>query len=1134
MAQFSLRVLGTLELDADTRPVIRFFRSDKIRALLIFLAMESGRPHQRRALATMLWSEFSEQAALGNLRKALFYLRETLNRAGPGCCESLLTIDRQSVQFNLINFDVDALCFQRLLTDVEEHIHQSLDSCPSCRARLIQAEELYRGDLLPGFTLSDAAGFEEWALPVQEHLRQKAILCLHHLSAIFEREEDFERAEKYAIRLMHMDPYREKTARQLMRIFSKTDRRSAALELYKRLSGRLQSEIGVYPGERTTRLFQKISGGESGKADQLVNNLHGFPTNLTPFWGRKGELNQIETYLADSQCPLLTILGPGGAGKTRLAIEAVSQIDDKSLFSEGIYFIRLDAADSGDDLLVALINTLPIDPGPTTSLLAQITDYLRSRRCLLVLDNFDRLIGSEGIVADILLKAPDVKLLVTSRQPLYLRAEQQIRISGLAYPDRPFSETEIISIREALAYDAIHFFVRKAQHVQPEFSLCAANLQAVFDITYFTWGNPLVLEIAAGWVRVMDVESVLESIHRSPDFLASPMHDQPDRHRSMRAVFDNSWELLSPSEQLALAKASIFLEPFSMATAVIVLDSTIKDIAALLDKSLLHSPALGRYEMHELLRQYALGKLRTMPNGDEIEAQVQRKHSAHFLNLVSRSTPGFFGSDPRTTALAFRQRLGNIIKAWSWAIEHAAEPEQQCLVNNSMNGIGRFYDFWGMAGEGEKMIRAGVAAYMALVNDSDDAFSAAPIILSRLLAWHAHFKTRLGSIDDGVQTARDALAYGKHDPEAAANAKGVLGELLPNIGQFDQAETLQNEALTYYRLKGNKREIAHTMGRLGIIYWRRGEYDQAVEILDQALALEESLGNKSAMALLSGAIAGVHYEQDHHEMAQTYVEQAQLYYSEIGSVIGVAQTDGYLALLHLKSGRYELALAHNQHELGVYLSIGDRQLASTTIGNRGSILLEKGDFEESIACYEEAIHLTGELGLTWHLAMHQCGLAAAWHEKGDDDRAMALYNEALPVLREHGAPFYVVAPLIGKTRILLANDHLEEAQHILSQALPMAERLNQVEYVFEARIMQANLECRQGKTCEARRFLLDLLKRGDDPAEQAKIYYELWRLDGQEEHARSSYELYRELCEQLPKYTYKRHLDELKSVLQRE
>lgn len=1133
MVKQTLSLLGTFELRADDKPISTHFRSHKVRALLVYLALEGGRSHQRRLLASLLWPDYPEHTSLKNLRKALFLLRETLDQAFPQTSYLLLTVDRQTVLLDPIQLNVDAVQFEQLLAEVRQHTHRHLQSCPECLTHLIAAESLYCDDLLPGFSLADSAPFEEWLLFKRERLQQQAILALQNLAVIFEQRNDFEQAENYATRLTVLDPYHEKAVRQLMRILTQTDRRSAALQCYNQLADRLQSEIGVAPEERTRLLFQQIAEDNFvAPPVKSIKRMHHFPTQFTPFLGRKEELAQLNHLLLDANCRLLTIIGPGGIGKTRLATKAAKQAADSECFVDGIYFAHLSDVESGDDLPLALSTTLSLLPRANVTLLDQIFEFLQSRDCLLLLDNFEHLAGFEQLVADLLAAAPRLTLLVTSRRPLYLRAEQQVRISGLDYPEQPFEEGQTLDLTQVQTYAALRLFIQSARLVQPDFAASSSNVQAIIRISHLTQGVPLAVEIAATWVHLMDVVSISEAIEHSLDFLATSVQDMPDRHRSMRAVFDYSWKLLTPSEQMTLAKASIFQGSFSLTTAVSVLETTIGVVAALLEKSLLQSPTSGRYGLHELLRQYAFGKLREMNNAQEIEVNIRRKHSHHYLKVAAKNASNFYGSEPQVAAAMIQRHKGNIKQAWWWAIEHAAESGQLEVIASSVDGLGRFYDFLGLAEEGMRMIGGAVVQVSLLAaSKGGEDVTAVTAALSHLLVWQAHFQDRLGEVDDAIQTAQKSLIYGEAEPQAAARAKSLLGELLPNVGQFDQAEHFQQEALSYFQAMGNKTAQAQALGRLGIARWRRGSYGQALPTLEEAVALQQTLDNKEAMATLTGSIAGIYFEQGKIKQAQAYVEEARTLFTEIGNVLGVAQTDGYLALVYTKLGQYDLALDYNQRKLDVHRSSGDRQTIAFVLGNHGLILVDMGAFDEAEVCFQEAIKLTKELGLSWHLAMHQANLATVWHDKGENDRAMVLFEKVIPVLREHGAKLYVVQPLISQAQIFIEYGRLSEAQTLLQEALELAEQLDLKEHIFDAHTQCARLDFTQGKTEQAQRNLLKMLVDSTDPAEQARLHYELWQIDADDKHAQKAYELYSQLYEQFPKYAFQRHLNELHDVV---
>jgi predicted ATPase/DNA-binding SARP family transcriptional activator len=1128
MVQLTLNVLGTLTLVSDDQPLTPNFRSDKVRALLVYLALEAGTPHQRSTLITLLWPEFSKSAGLANLRKTLFYLRGTLDEIAAGTSQSLLTIDRQTVQFTPTNFTVDAIQFEQLLAEVAQHSHSHLHNCVDCLACLKQAELLFRGELLPGFGLADATMFEEWLLFKREQLQQQAILVLQHLSAIYEQKSNYERVEKYANRLLLLDPYHEKAIRQLMRALTKTDRRSGALQIYDRLADRLQADIGVLPQERTSQLYQQISEGMLFEPTKIAPKLHHFPIQFTPFLGRKDDLAQVTNLILNEGRRMLTIVGAGGIGKTRLAIEVAKQAVNNTRFVDGIYYIHLSAVVDGEDLPATIATTLSLVPRTNTPLLNQILDFLKEKKCLLLMDNFEHLVGHEAFIVKLLTAAPELAVLVTSRQPLYLHGEQQVRLDGLAYPKDWGDEQETNLTIQIEAFDAVRFFVQSARLVQPDFAISPTNRSAIVHVCHLTQGSPLALEIAANWVRIMNVATIAETIRGSIDFLASPIQNIPNRHRSISRVFDYSWHLLTPHEQLTLAKASIFLEPFKLATAVAVLETTANEIAMLLDKSLLQSPAVGSYRLHELLRQYAMSKLQEMEDGKTIETSTRSKHSDHYLAFVTKSAINFYRGKPKVVASAIRARIGNVTQAWLWAIEHCEQPKQQRMIQQSADGLGRYYGFWGLLEEGDRIFRKAVEQVKTLVQNGLNVEASTMILFSHLLNWQAHFQSRLGNMDTAVQIAENSLLQAKNYPVAAAKAKSLLGRLLLHTGQLERAKNYLQDSLFFYEENNDKEGKAETLDRLGAIQWRQGHHSEALESFMPALAIQKVLGNKVAIGSLCNNIAGVYFERGNLELAHEYTQQARTVFKEMNDEVGVSRLDGRLAVLYEKEGKYDQAIAYNDRALAGHKRFESKGEIVTTLFNKAECYKQQGKYDAAMACYLEGLVLVQDLGMSWYYALFQADIAFVSYRQGNDEKALTLYEEALPVLREAGAKLYTIKPLLTQGEIFLEKGYLSEAQASLQEGLVVAENVGIKESILEARILIIRLDFLRGDMEQAQHEMLALLTNVEEEIEQAMVHYELWRMDVGKDHGRAACELYQRQYKRLPRYDFRRRLDELR------
>jgi DNA-binding SARP family transcriptional activator len=352
MAHLSLALLGPLQIRLDGAPVTAL-ESDKVRALLAYLALEAEQPHRRDALAGLLWPERPERAAHLSLNQALSNLRQAIgDRTAPA---PLLRITPETIQFDRASdHDLDVAAFSHLLNACDQHLHRHAETCTSCARRLHQAVELYRGDFLDQFFLSDSAAFEEWTLLKREQLHRRAIVAFARLADYHERRGEYDQAQQYTWRQLELDPWREESHRQLMRVLALSGQRSAALVQYATCRRVLAEELGVEPEEETTALYGRIQRGEALTDAQPVLP----PTNLaahtppSPLIGRETELAQLADRLELRDCRMLTLVGPGGIGKTRLALQAATDLG--ASFPDGVAFVPL-AALSAIELLVPAI-----------------------------------------------------------------------------------------------------------------------------------------------------------------------------------------------------------------------------------------------------------------------------------------------------------------------------------------------------------------------------------------------------------------------------------------------------------------------------------------------------------------------------------------------------------------------------------------------------------------------------------------------------------------------------------------------------------------------------------------------------------------------------------------------------------
>ncbi len=1033
MNRLELTLLGTATVAIDGRAPLHF-RTDKIRALLVYLALEGERPHQRQSLAGLFWPEMPEQTALKNLRQSLHRLQQTLDEPSPGLSQAFLTITRQTVQCDPALLDVDVTQFQTLLAACEGHPHRHLHLCHDCLERLRLAAALYQGELLAGFSLPDSTAFEGWLLFWRERLQQQASNALGQLAAALAERGESEAAFIHASRLVALDPFREEAHRLLMRLLAAVGQHSKALAQYESCRHILQEELGVEPSAETTALYQQIQAAQRGEtavtSGRRATLLHHFPVQFTPFIGRQQELQQIEELFLDPECRLLTLLGLGGIGKSRLSLHAGERLAARAGFVDDIYFFSLTAVQTAESLLTTLLNGLGIVAAARSQPQESLFNFLRGRRCLLILDNFEQLVGSASLLAEMLATAPGLRLLITSQLPLELQVERRLVVSGLDYPQVDEAAADL------LTYSSVRLFVEAARQVEPAFRLEAGNEgneTAVRQICQLAQGVPLALELAAAWVRVMDCSAIVTEIGRSLDFLSLSPQDKPGRHQSMTAIFAYSWQLLAPAERTVLGQLAVFRGPFSLEAAMDVAEATPLALARLFDRSLVQRPRDGRYQLHELLRQFV-----SRETAGQYVVAAQR-HSDYYLRLVAAQERAFYGPQPRQAVAAVQPHLSNIRQAWQWAIEQ----EDEAAIERSLEGMGRFFQTADLLQEGEAM-------FVQAINRFGN--------LASLFIWRAVFLEKQGQLREAIEQARIAETQSGQDEGVLAAVYSLLGKLLPHEGQFEEAKACLQRAVEYYQATGELEPLAQSLRRMSIVCWRAGDYDQALHYFQQAIPWHRALGHKGGLAQLYSSLGGVYWERGDVAQALASIEQARELYEAVEDKMGLANVSGNLSILYAHLGQYEPALAASQQAMEISQEVGNRYGLAIDLSNQGSILLAIGEFERSLDCYFRAIIIETELGNQWGIAYHQAEAAVVFQAKGDEETALRYYDQALPVLLAQGAPYYALAPLLSKAEILYRRSDLAGARVLNEQALALATELELPDFIARGRELATKLD----------------------------------------------------------------------------
>lgn len=1007
---FRLRLLGPVLVEREGKP-LEGFKSRKALALLGYLASQS-QSVERGYLTNLFWPDKSEERGRNNLSQLL----HNLLNLWPDCIKS----DWYTVQFQPGNED---------WLDLKAFVDLASQGDP---AALAMAVDLYQGDFMAGMYLDDCPEFEQWLRVEQESWRRQISQVLCQLISLHGGRNELDQALEYANRLLAIDPCHEQTHRHKMQLLAQSGQRSAALTQYETCCRLLKDELGVTPEADTLALYEQIRLGALAKEaasppdghtkvaaamPAVLPAFNNLPAQTTSFIGRETELAMIAKRLADPACRLLTIIGLGGIGKTRLALQSAGAVRN---FSHGVCFIPLSSVRSTDFLISTIADTLDFPLYGRGDPRAQLMNFLADKELLLVMDNFEHLLPGATLLTEILQRAPQAKILVTSRERLNLQEEWVLDLQGLPFP-KGRGDGEIES------YGAVQLFLQRAQQARSDFWLSYLDKRAIAHICQLVEGLPLAIELAATWTRTFSCQDIVAEIEKNYNFLTTSLQNIPTRHRSLRAVFVHSWNLLSEKERCVYRKLSVFWGGFSRKSAEEVVGASATILSALVDKSLLRWTAPDRYEVHELLRQYGAEKLSKNP---EDKLQVKASHCEHYANFLEEHEEWLKQGRQKETLEAISIEIDNIRAGWYWAVRHRCEAE----FEKYCEGLFLIHNMQSWFHEGEAVFR--------LAADS----------LRQTSHLNGQTKKMLGKV---------------------LSRQGVF---CASLGRYEQARAILTEGLAIFEVPEIRQSAPLSLTYLGATAWALGEYVQAKQLCLESLVITRERGDRWREAVIYEYLGMIAISLAEYEEAKDLAQRCLAIFREFGYRSGIAFSLNLYGIAARNLGEYAEARRSCQESLAIAREIGDRWEEALALQYLGMIAISQGEYrtakdlaQKSMAIYQEFDYRSGV-----SFSMNLVGIAA--RNLGEYEEASQVHLEVLKTCQELDYPLGVALASYYLGRIAYLQADHPAAERWLTDSLTIAKKLAYQRGITQSLNVLGNVAFAQGKYQQAEQYLYEALK----------------------------------------------------------
>lgn len=721
------------------------------------------------------------------------------------------------------------------------------------------ASETYKGQFLGTMTGPDNAGWSDWLAAERENLLATWTEAASNRAAELQAQENHQEAAGLLKAVLQQDPLAETVLQEYLRAAGLAGQRSQALAAYREFSALLQRELGMEPLQDTQDLAEQLQAAASPRERSAGGGLLGAPAQLSSFVARELELAQLSGELQKDEVRLVTIVGPGGIGKTRLALQAGQTLAEQ--FDQAVLVPLASLAD-GTNLYLQAASALGLSLGGNAEPEAQLLDYLRDRSVLLLVDNFEHVLPAAPLLGRLLQRAPLLKTLVTSREALGLSGEILLELEGLALPatadDPQFQD-----------YGAVQMFLRSARRLHPGLQLQAADRGHLLDILRLLDGLPLGIELAVPWLRLLPLDELAAELESNLGLLqAAGGSELPARQRSLQAAFEYSWRLLDAEEQAALTGLAVFRGRFSRRAAERVAGAELPVLLSLVNKSLLRRVAGGRFELHQPTRQFALAKL-------EDAAPLRDAHAHYLAEVAANAETALRGPGQREWLDRINTERDDFLAAIDWCLT-SNQPTLGLAIATSLQA------FWWIRGP----YRQGADLLLALTRLPSAAESPQ---LARGLHRAGTLVQELDSHEDvaGLYSRALTLAEEAGDKVLQADVIHSMGYRLDRLDRLEEAANKFRQAIELYREEGFLAGESASLNSLAVTLSRLDRDSEAEELFKLSLQQKRELGETQGEAYALHNLGVLYQKMGHREQGRRHVEASTALKRQIGDTRGV-------------------------------------------------------------------------------------------------------------------------------------------------------------------------------------------------------------------------------------------------------